>query len=702
DEASIMEITATPANRSGRVRNTRSGIAVGVLRGTTGRIIVIGGHIDSASPEVPGTNDDGSGSAVVLELARVLAQREWRSTIVFCLFGGEESGLVGSRSFVRDFREIDSVDLMLQVDMANGVDDLIPFIDQGTTQTPSWLLRAAYEELSTLGHSGLSYPVHFFTWNIASGSGASSDHEPFLLKGIPAIDFTTDANDPIHTPQDSWEWFRPGGLERSGDLVYRLVERFDAGVPAERTGSYMTTQWGTGLLLLPTWSLWLFVVASIPLAVISYIFFRRGRTELRGTARPRKPGLKAAGGSLLVWVAVWGAENIVGLVTGWRSPWHAEPWWALLPAVVFGITASMVIGGLAHRWDMSRDPVRYALRSIAWFGLLVVVASLASPRLAAYFAAGLVLSSFAWHLRPAWLRLTLVLAGAYPAVRLLTPEVFPFIARGLSNIPAFGFFAEIALTLGLALASMIVSLPYIFAVIAVFRNPENRWPIDVSYRHPLAMGGAAVAAIISIVVAVQQVAYTDYRPRSVEINQEVKAGEDSVSTSISSTESLRDLAFVGARGDTTIPGPVYRSTMPPVPSDAGRWLQVTDAGWSTGDTGFTAGAMVRIDAAHRPYTLKVTYTSRRGKILSAEAGIFAVNRTSHTADVDLYSFPEVPLTLPVTLRLASADTVTELIEATFVEPASSVAVVGGPVNIEKRTTIRSTRRIPLPSSSPDP
>ncbi len=52
--------------------NTKSGIAVGIARGRTGRIIVIGGHIDSAGPDIPGANDDGSGAACVMELARVL------------------------------------------------------------------------------------------------------------------------------------------------------------------------------------------------------------------------------------------------------------------------------------------------------------------------------------------------------------------------------------------------------------------------------------------------------------------------------------------------------------------------------------------------------------------------------------------------------------------------------------------------------
>src|SRR5512146_692630 len=94
--------------------NTKSGIAVGVLKGKTGRIILIGGHIDSSGPDVPGANDDGSGAASVMEIARVMGQREHNSTLVFCCWGGEEMGLRGSEFFADHFAQMDSIDLMLQ------------------------------------------------------------------------------------------------------------------------------------------------------------------------------------------------------------------------------------------------------------------------------------------------------------------------------------------------------------------------------------------------------------------------------------------------------------------------------------------------------------------------------------------------------------------------------------------------------------
>jgi hypothetical protein len=67
------------------------------------RIIVVSGHLDSRNKDVmdaagaaPGANDDGSGVALVLELARILSQTEFPATLVFVAFTGEEQGLKGA------------------------------------------------------------------------------------------------------------------------------------------------------------------------------------------------------------------------------------------------------------------------------------------------------------------------------------------------------------------------------------------------------------------------------------------------------------------------------------------------------------------------------------------------------------------------------------------------------------------------------
>lgn len=78
----------------------------GVQPGNDSRLIVIGGHYDSrasdpldATSDAPGANDDASGTALVLELARILASHEVEATLVFIAFAGEEQGLLGATAW---------------------------------------------------------------------------------------------------------------------------------------------------------------------------------------------------------------------------------------------------------------------------------------------------------------------------------------------------------------------------------------------------------------------------------------------------------------------------------------------------------------------------------------------------------------------------------------------------------------------------
>jgi Zn-dependent M28 family amino/carboxypeptidase len=79
---------------------------VAVLPGTSdpGRVIVISGHYDSRvtdakdfTSDAPGANDDGSGTAAVIEAARVLCKHQYPATLVFAALSGEEEGLLGGK-----------------------------------------------------------------------------------------------------------------------------------------------------------------------------------------------------------------------------------------------------------------------------------------------------------------------------------------------------------------------------------------------------------------------------------------------------------------------------------------------------------------------------------------------------------------------------------------------------------------------------
>src|SRR5882757_1746261 len=99
--------TTTYAADGNRVKsNVNLGNTVATLKGTDpndSRLFIISGHLDSRRTDVldgineaPGANDDGSGSAAVIECARIMSRHAFPATIIFVTVSGEEQGLLGS------------------------------------------------------------------------------------------------------------------------------------------------------------------------------------------------------------------------------------------------------------------------------------------------------------------------------------------------------------------------------------------------------------------------------------------------------------------------------------------------------------------------------------------------------------------------------------------------------------------------------
>jgi Tol biopolymer transport system component len=86
--------------------NPRTANVLATLRGTTSPdvVYVVASHFDSRA-EGPGADDNSSGTTMLLETARVLAQHPLPATVIFASFTGEEAGLLGSREFVRQIRD---------------------------------------------------------------------------------------------------------------------------------------------------------------------------------------------------------------------------------------------------------------------------------------------------------------------------------------------------------------------------------------------------------------------------------------------------------------------------------------------------------------------------------------------------------------------------------------------------------------------
>jgi leucyl aminopeptidase len=156
--------------------------------------IVIGAHYDSiasfdedwtdpSTQPAPGADDDGSGVAAVVAIARALAAYEpgYRHPIRFVLFSGEEEGLLGSFAHVETLA--DPVDAMIQLDSIGykaGNDELLwyTYDEQSAALATTFGLFAA--------GTGTPLVLHDIDAGLIGGD-ARSDHYPFWQAGIPAV-----------------------------------------------------------------------------------------------------------------------------------------------------------------------------------------------------------------------------------------------------------------------------------------------------------------------------------------------------------------------------------------------------------------------------------------------------------------------------------------------------------------------------------
>jgi hypothetical protein len=151
----------------------------------------------TARAEAPGVTDDGSGTAAVLELARVMSGYEFEKSIVFVLFAGEEVGLEGSKAFAAEAKKRGmQIEAMLNNDIigsdvggngrrANGI---VNVFSDANPESPSRALAEYVAE--TVARYGVMRTNLVYRRDRFLRGG---DHRPFAEAGFAAVRFTTPA-----------------------------------------------------------------------------------------------------------------------------------------------------------------------------------------------------------------------------------------------------------------------------------------------------------------------------------------------------------------------------------------------------------------------------------------------------------------------------------------------------------------------------
>lgn len=195
--------------------------------------IVVGAHFDHlgmggkhSGSRVPdtiavhnGADDNASGTAGVIELAGYVQahKNEFRRSVLFMAFTGEEMGLLGSKFFVNNpLLEMGKVVAMINFDMIGRLKADSSIMVGGTGTTPF------ADSLLQLANQGVDLKMNYS----AAGFGAS-DHSSFYGKKIPVFFITSGSHLQYHTPQDDVELINIPGEKKILDFALNLLKEID-------------------------------------------------------------------------------------------------------------------------------------------------------------------------------------------------------------------------------------------------------------------------------------------------------------------------------------------------------------------------------------------------------------------------------------------------------------------------------------------
>ncbi len=207
----VPQLEGRVENRLGKTVVTQWN-TVAEIRGSEwpGQVVILGAHLDSWDLGT-GVTDNGTGSMVVLEAARAIAQsgQQPRRTIRFILFSGEEQGLLGSRAYAAQHAaEADSIQAVL-------------VLDNGTGRITGQALQGR-DEFEALWRDLLAPVASLGAGTVRKANKGGTDHLAFVPYGVPAFNFDQEPrgyNHTHHSQVDTYDHAVPGDLIQASAVM---------------------------------------------------------------------------------------------------------------------------------------------------------------------------------------------------------------------------------------------------------------------------------------------------------------------------------------------------------------------------------------------------------------------------------------------------------------------------------------------------
>jgi hypothetical protein len=509
---------------------------IGRLEGQGPDTIVVAAHHDSRSAAVPGANDDASGVAVMLEVARLTAVRSRRTHYLFISFCGEEDGLYGSRYFTRS-ADLSRVRAMITLELLGREEILVG----PAPRSPDYWAQRAF--LDAARRSGVRSVAARPMWTIVPrlvDLPHSADHEPFLEAGVPAMLLLgTYPAWTYHTPEDTVRAIQPRALRRAATVLDRLLRDLEESPPSRLDEPHYlpVTLFGFGLVI-PTTAL--LGVSLAALLGTAFLLIRHLRAVLSPRQMFETGRVLLAGGTAtaLGLAGLFGSERLMELIHGVQRPWSAYHGLHVAQAIA-GMTVTAWMGlNLFRRIKPTIEPGLY-LAGALLLPTAGVLAALTSgwPELAAIPAVAVLAFELSLLVRSIGRKLALGLLGALPLALLVTLQDYrAFVELGGFDIPDWILFC--------ALGAVVLPFVLFLAHVASFQDCLHS-PVWWRLSGPWVGGPAFALWLILGITSALLPAYDDEHRQVVQINQVVDLEAASATATLTSSDVLDQVRLRG-------------------------------------------------------------------------------------------------------------------------------------------------------------
>ena len=539
-------------------RSVGSWNVIGELPGAARDTIILAAHHDTHGASVPGANDDASGVAVLLEVARATARRPHRLTYLFISFCAEEEGLLGSRDFVQK-NDLSPVRAMIALELVGRGELLVgPVPEPPSLWAQALLLRSARE---TGARGVVARPL----WTLAPrflDLPFSADHQAFQERKVPAfLVLGTFPGWTYHTVEDGVNSVRPEALERAARVVDRMLQDLEAAPldPADDPHYLPLMLFGRGFLV-P--SPILILTSCAALLGWGLLALRR----VRAVARPKAIVLTlrvlivTGTATALGLSGMFLSELLMQRIQGARFPWIAHQGLHVAQGIAWSLVTSWLGLNLFRRIKPTVEPGPYLaaafLVPVAWVALALHEGF---PEIAVVMAVPILMFLGSLLFESTGRKLALGLGAAAPFFLLLTLRDYRALVDLGGVAPSawilFGFACVVAFPLVLYLAH-----------VASFQNClHSRVWWWLSGRH---VGLTALVLSVLLLGANAFLPPYDYRHRQlVRLRQRVDLNGRRAVALIRSQDSLRGVRLRGVDMRALDPLETAQQIALPFPSD---------------------------------------------------------------------------------------------------------------------------------------